>query len=197
MNYNNKNYTGKNNNGRNNGRNGNGKYHNPRAGKNGGNNFHHTTQRAVTIDVESVYRKLRDAIETRTAYQKRQDELWARIKRTHCDGHAEMTAIDNRIGQETHKINVLISELCKYRKTHKAMNLAESYLSSEIKRIAKITEKTERTIYQVNRGGGCLINSHGTRHTDTSDLEGYLAQKKNQMAKLEKWKQYVSQHRVA
>lgn len=160
-------------------------------------NRNFTNNHIMRIDIDSIYRKLRVAIENRMEYQRRQDELWNKIRRTHGDYSVQMDKIAKKIGQETHNINLQIAELCKYRKTHKAMNMADSYLSSEISRISKIVSSTERKISDVNRGYYGLISSRGVSHTNTYALEQYVAMKRDQMAKLKKWKQHVSQYRVA
>jgi hypothetical protein len=148
------------------------------------------------IDVDAIYSKMRDAISRRVEYQRQQDAVWARIERTHCNGTRELDEIDRKIGAETHKINCLISELCQYRKTHRAMNLAYTYICKEIERARRTAESNANTVRRVNAGRSVLISSTGTKHTNTTHLAKYVQQKYAQVARLEKWKQYVARYRV-
>lgn len=146
------------------------------------------------VDVDAIYSQMRDAISRRVEYQRQHDAVWARIKRTKCNGNRELDAIDRKIGAETHKINRLISELCKYRKTHRAMNLAYTYICKEIERARRTAESNANTVRSVNAGRSVLIRSTGVSHTDTTQLEKYVQHKYAQVAKLEKWKQYVARY---
>lgn len=55
-----------------------------------------------TININSIYYGMKDAIERRIRLQKKQDELWRAISRTNSDHSAEMDRIDAKIGEETH-----------------------------------------------------------------------------------------------
>jgi hypothetical protein len=105
-----------------------------------------------------------------------------------------MSRISAEIGECTHKLNGLINNLCQYRKTHKAMNLADRYLQGEISRINKIIQHQENTANKVDRGVCCLINDSGVTHTNTSGLRSYIKTKKEQVAKLQQWKQVVQKY---
>ena len=103
---------------------------------------------AKKIDVESIYKQMQQVLAQRKALQEKQDELWKVIKRNHCNRSSQMDSITNGIGKCTHKLNGLISNLCQYRKTHKAMGLANRYLQGEIGRINKIIQH-QLTIFQL------------------------------------------------
>jgi len=149
---------------------------------------------AKKIDVESIYKQMQQALTKRNNLQDKHDELWKVIKRNHCDRSGQMATITKGIGQCTHKLNGLMNNLCQYRKTHKAMNLANRYLQGEISRINKIIQHQENTVNKVDRGWCCLINDSGVSHTDTSGLRRYIKTKKEQVAKLQKWKQVVQKY---
>ena len=85
-----------------------------------------------------------------------------------------MSSIDNKIGYYTHTINGLISELCKYNKTHKAMNIAYNYIVKEIKRAEGIISKNETTIYKAKHGLTTLICDDGTTTNDYRSLVKYV-----------------------
>lgn len=148
------------------------------------------------IDINSIYNKLKIAVQNRAHWQEKQDALWARIKRTHCDGDREMNYIDSHIGSYTHEINGLVSSLCHYRKAHRAMNLASSYIDKEIVRIARIIDSKNQLIRKVDRGNVSLINSKGYTHRDTSGLKRYVSMKEHQMGKLKAWKTHVDRYLV-
>ena len=152
--------------------------------------------RTNSINVDMIYSQMKSAIERRNEMQERQDKIWARIKRTNSSGHAELCDIDNRIGQATHRVNELISKLCQCRKAHRAMNLAYVYLTKEITRNEKIVTHQEKLIRDVEYGRTRLINSHGVTHTNTTNLRKYVAKKKEQIHKLERWRRHVSYYRV-
>ena len=137
---------------------------------------------------------MKEELGQRARVQLKQDELWKKILRYHCDRHSEMEAISQKIGKHTHNLNQLIGQLTQYKKTHKAMNLAYSYLSSEIARIDKIVDSTNRTIRSVNAGRCVLTNSRGVTHTDTRGLENYVRLKTAQRDKLKKWKDHVQKY---
>ena len=150
-----------------------------------------TTKR---IDINSIERQLTAALTERARLQKRQDDLWAEIDRHKCDRSASMHRINQGIGANTHKLNKLIDELCQYKKTHRAMNMAYNYLAKEIQRIERIIASNERAIRDVNAGRKYLINSTGRVHYDTTSLEKYVKLKKEQANKLRKWKSAVGRY---
>ena len=147
-----------------------------------------------TININSIYYGMKEAIERRIRLQKKQDELWRTIKRTNSNHSAEMGNITKKIGEETHQINGYISSLCQYKKTHSAMKLANDYLSNEIRRINKIIDSNSNLVSRVKRGYTNLISSKGYTHSDTKNLENYVILKQNQVAKLKKWKEHVSRY---
>lgn len=149
---------------------------------------------AKKINVESIYNQMRQLIARRNSLQEKQQNLWKVIGRNHCDRREEMAKITNEIGQCTHKLNGLINKLCQYRKTHKAMKLACQYLNGEITRINKIINHQANTVNQVERGRWGLIDSSGRSHTDTTSLRNYIKIKKEQVAKLQQWKQVVQKY---
>ncbi len=152
--------------------------------------------RALKIDIDSVYNDIKDAINNRTLLQKQQDELWRKIKIHHYNRSGEMRALNAKIGQQTHQINGCIARLCQYKKTHKAMNLACTYLEKEINRINKIIRYQENNIHRVNTGKIALISSEGITHTDTTVLKKYVTIKKEQRDKLTKWLQIVNKYKA-
>ena len=84
------------------------------------------------IDINSLYNELREALATRNSLEEKQRNLWSIIKRSKKDLNFEMNKIDIKIGENTHKINMIISKLSHYNKTHKAMSMAKDYLNKEI-----------------------------------------------------------------
>ena len=149
------------------------------------------------IDINSIYNKMQNQLRIRANLQVKYDNLWDVIKRNHCDRHYEMQDLNSKIGKCTNELNKLIGQLCKYKKTHKAMNLAYSYIESEMERINRIIQHQNRVIYDVNHGYRTLINSYGHEHTNTSDLRNYVNYKMQQYNKLNNWKQYVARYRVS
>ena len=152
--------------------------------------------RGKRIDINSIYLQMKASIVERAVLQKEMDILWDRIKRYNCDRSTQMKEITEKIGKCTHKLNQLINELCQYRKTHRAMNLAHDYIVKEITRINKIVNSKKQLIAGVNRGSACLISSNGVTHTNTLSLENYVKQKTAQIASLEKWKRSVERYMV-
>lgn len=149
---------------------------------------------AKKIDVESIYKQMQQVLAQRKALQEKQDELWKVIKRNHCNRSSQMDSITNGIGKCTHKLNGLISNLCQYRKTHKAMGLANRYLQGEIGRINKIIQHQQNAVNKVERGWSVLVRDTGVTHTDTSQLRRYIKLKQEQVAKLQKWQQVVQRY---
>lgn len=149
------------------------------------------------IDIDSIYRKLKAALDRRSKLQDEYDRLWAVIKRNNVDRHAELKRVDTAIGKETHELNKLVSQLCQYRKTHRAMNLAYDSIGREMTRTQRIIEKWQRTISEVERGKISLINSRGVTHTNTANVRNYVAHKQQQLNKLRAWQNHVARYRVA
>lgn len=161
--------------------------------RNNNRNYNGFTTR--TININGIYSDMKETLSKRAYFQQQQDNLWATIKRYHVDRSRQMDEIDEHIGKYTHEMNKLIGELCKYKKTHKAMNLAYDYLDKEIIRIQRIIDSQNKLIYDVRMGRRGLINSNGVSHRDPSGLINYVAQKEIQMAKLKNWKSYVARYR--
>ena len=155
-----------------------------------------TGMNVMKIDIESIYHQMQSVITERERLQEEHDNLWIVIKRYHCDRSSQMNKITKKIGNCTYKLNKLISELCQFKKTHKAMNLAHSYLGREITRNLRIIESTKRLVSGVNAGRSCLISSSGVTDTDTYSLENYIKHKKEQVQRLEKWKRAVEKYMV-
>ena len=153
-----------------------------------------TTKR---IDVNALYVQLKSVLAKRANLQEAYDREWEIVKSRKLDRHAQLDKIDSAIGAQTHKVNLLINDLCQYRKTHKAMNLAYSYVSREITRIERIVSHWQNVIREVNQGRSYLINSHGVSHTDTTHLENYVAKKRQQLSKLRGWLSFLARYRVA
>lgn len=139
---------------------------------------------------------MRATISQRAKAQERQRELWGIIKRTESNRSKEMEAITKQIGDATHKLNYLITQLCQYKRTHKAMNLAYQYIKKEIDRIDGIIRGKERAIYLVSIGQKCWITDEGVSHTDSTNMRKYVELKRNQRNKLQNWLNYVSRYLV-
>ena len=152
------------------------------------------TMTTKTIDINSIYHNMREAISRRNSLQSKQDELWRVIKRTHTNHSSEMKRIVEKIGAETHRINCYISSLCKYKKTHSAMKLANDYLSNEISRMTKIIRSNEETIRLFRCGRATLISATGKQTTDPRTLLEYIDKKKAQLNKMKGWKNHVSRY---
>ena len=147
-------------------------------------------------DINTIYRELKDNCVKRVIYIKKQKELWSYIHVTHNNCSNQMKAINKKIGYYTHAINGLISELCKYNKTHKAMNIAYDYIVKEIKRAENIIARNEDTIYRTKLGLITLVCDDGKRTNDYYPLVTYVNQKKDMVSKLRKWLNHVSRYRV-
>ena len=152
--------------------------------------------RVKKIDIGAIYLQMKSVLAERAKLQKEQDELWSFIKRHKCNRSSQMAKITKSIGNSTHKLNKLINELCQYKKTHKAMNLAHDYIVSEINRINKIINYQVKLIRNVNAGYTSLIDSKGETSTDARSLESYVKMKREQVGKLEKWKRSVERYMV-
>ena len=152
------------------------------------------TMTTKTIDINSIYHNMREAISRRNSLQSKQDELWRVIKRTHTNRSSEMSKLSKQIGVETHKINGYISSLCKYKKTHSAMKLANDYLSNEISRMNKIIKHNEERIKLVNKGKQIIVKGDGTQTTNTRELVDYVKSRKAILSKLRNWKDHVSKY---
>ena len=150
-----------------------------------------------TINVDAIYAKLKTALANRASLQALHDEEWRIIKSRHVDRNAQLEKIDNAIGGQTHRVNLLLSELTQYRKTHRAMNLAYDYVSREITRLERIVSSKQTLVRDVDCGRTGLINSHGVSHTNTTNLKNYIAKKRQQLSKLKGWKVHLSHYRVA
>lgn len=148
------------------------------------------------INIDALYNSLRANISNRNQLQERMRNLWSVIKKTHGDHSSEMKSITERIGNTTHKINELISRLCQYKKTHKAMNLAFNFLKTEIERINNIVRRKERDVRDVESGRARWINSTGKAHTNSSNMREYINKKVKQRDKLQNWLNYVSRYSV-
>ena len=148
------------------------------------------------IDVDRIYKQMQEAICHRNALQRQMDNLWDVIKKHHCNREAEMDKVTNGIGNATHRINGLINELCRYNKTHRAMNLAYEFISNEIARSTKIISSKERSIWRTEAGLQCLIRDTGVETTDTSNLRKYVAKKKAQVQKLQTWKEHAQRYMI-
>lgn len=146
------------------------------------------------IDIESTYRQMKSVLQRRYDLQKRYHALWDEIHRTHCNRRNEMRSISNGIGETTHKLNGLISELCRYKKTHKAMNLAYQFINQEIDRATKIISKQEDNVRMTEAGRCSLITDEGIVTTNTRDLRKYVSLKKAQVQKLQAWKSHVKKY---
>ena len=149
------------------------------------------------IDINSLYNKLREALATRNSLEEKQRNLWSIIKRSKKDLNFEMNKIDIKIGENTHKINMIISKLSHYNKTHKAMSMAKDYLNKEILRCEKIISKNKNTIYEVEHGYSMLISSRGYEHTNTFTLRNYVFKKEEQLLRMKKWLKAIEKYAKA
>ena len=145
-------------------------------------------------DYSRIYLQLKDAIGRRAEDERLQREAWAWVRRTGRDGTSRLDAIDRRIGESTHRVNLLVGELCTYRGRDKAMNLAAGYLRTEIERTKRIVAKWQGTVARVDRGEWALLSSRGYSHHDTTNSKAYLAKKQRYLEKLRKWLAYVEAH---
>ena len=151
-------------------------------------------QKSVKININEIYNKMHYQLKERAFWQQKQKDLWALISSTNENHHKEMIQIDKKIGQTTHELNKLINELCQYKKTDKAMNLAYSYILSEMQRIKKIIKSNNITISLVEDGQSSLIDSRGYYSVNTSSLRTYVKQKKECYNKLNQWKIHVEKY---
>ena len=149
------------------------------------------------INVDAIYVKLKSALENRSSLQAAQDREWDIVKSMGFDRTDELVRIDKAIGNQTHKVNLLLSELTQYRKTHRAMNLAYDYVSREITRIERIVSHWQRIIRDVDAGRSVIVTSRGVSHTNTANAKNYVAKKRQQLSKLNGWKSHLSRYRVA
>ncbi len=160
----------------------------------GNKNYRNTTARR--IDIDAIYNALRAAIKNRNRWQEEQRKLWSIIKKTKANHKNEMDAIGRHIGEETHKINCLISQLCQYKRTHKAMNLAYEYLKREIERLNEIIKRRREYAELVRAGKAYYQLDDGTMSTNPNTDREYINQKMAQRSKLQNWLNYVSRYLV-
>ena len=146
--------------------------------------------------IDRLYNDLRDALRVRADVQREQKQLWDRIKSTHRDYSAEMIRIDKRIGSATHRVNGIISQLSHLNKTHRAMNLAFTYLCSEETRVQKIIESNKKMIRDVESGHQYLIRSTGIVDTNTASVRQYVKLKQDQLSKIRNWKKSIQRNMV-
>lgn len=147
-------------------------------------------QYAQRIDINVIHNQLQQALSERNKAQAQHDNAWDMIKNGY-NGRSRLNEADRLIGNNTHKLNQLIGQLSKYRKTHRAMNLANKYLNIEIERNRRIIQSQRRLIKDVNAGYKSLIDSKGITHTDPTSLINYVARKENQLKRLQKWQDTI------
>ena len=153
----------------------------------------YNNQRSQTINLDQIYTALKSKLEKRANLQTKMDAEWNKVRAGY-NRKEELSRITKQIGAQTHEINKLISELCKFNKTHKAMNMANGYLQTEIKRVQRIIESWRKTISDVDRGYKYLIDSSGHTTTSTKESKAYLNSKINTLQKLQKWQNHVRRY---
>lgn len=151
-----------------------------------------TTQR---INIGAIYTRLQQAIANRNHYQAEMNRLKYYIGHYKVNKSAEIDRLTQKLGSCTHEINLLISQLCQYKKTHRAMNLAYDYLSREIDRNIMICQKNVELIKDVKSGRRSLVYSTGVVTYDYKPLLKYVEKKMEQLKKQRKWLEYVKRYR--
>lgn len=150
----------------------------------------HTIKR---VDVDRIEHELRKVLANRNSAQRDYDNAWSIIKNKG-QGRNQLKSAREKIGASTNRLNQLVGQLSKYNKTHRAMNLADNYLTQEIKRNKRIIKSTERTIYEVKNGISVLIDSYGNQTTDYASLEKYIRSKRNQITRLQSWQRTIKKY---
>ena len=146
-----------------------------------------------SINIDSIYTDLKAKMSKRQQLQGSYENMLRQVKSGKGKSR-ELSNLSNQIGGQTHAIHQIISKLCQYTKTHKAMKLANDYLSGEIKRSENIINKWNNKIRAVESGREILIDSNGNMTTNTKDARAYVKQKQESLNRLKKWKKHVSKY---
>jgi predicted transcriptional regulator len=146
------------------------------------------------INLDAIYRQMSCALHQRALLQSQLEDQWRSVRATHCNRHEEINKISKKIGENTYLMDGLVGQLCQYRKSHQAMNLAADYLRKEIERTQKIVAKWERGLAQVNTGKAVLLSSDGNIHIDTASTQNYVAGRRLRIQSLQKRLAYVNQY---
>ena len=125
--------------------------------------------------------------------QEEYKKAWIPVHRYNRDNNTQLELIGKRIGEKTHQLNQLISELCRCKKTHRAMNLASEFIDSEIKRIKNNIRETQDKIHWA-KSGGMLRTGDAQLTRDTKPLLHYLDNKNRQLQRLHDWKNHVNKY---
>lgn len=105
-----------------------------------------------------------------------------------------MNKISEEIGENTHEINIILNELTKYKKTHKAMNIAYNYLLKEIERTKLIIDKWKKAVKDVEEGRSIFIKATGENDTNTEPSKKYIQKKSVQLINLQNWLNHVQKY---
>ena len=147
-------------------------------------------------DIDTIYEELKQCIDNRSKAQETQRNLSNQTRNSYKNNSIKIRELGKKIGSYTNQINKLISELCKYNKSHKAMNLATSYLDKEIKRTQGIISKNTKLLREVSSHKSALVDSTGKVTYNCGPLKEQIASKKKALANLQKRYSYVSKHRA-
>ena len=165
-------------------------------GRYNGQKHNRTVGAPARIDIDAIYRELKSAIEERARLEIEQKSVWDYVKRYNADRSERLIRINAGIADCTHRINLQLSQLSRYNKTHRAMQLAKTYLESEIARLQRITNRWDWIIRDVEAGRSCLINGSGRSSTDTTSSREYLKSRYERIARLTKWLEHVKRFAV-
>lgn len=147
------------------------------------------------IPIDTLYNRLRSAIETRVSWQDKQKELWVVIKRNNVNRSSEMNRIDKYIGDSTYEIDKLLGELTKHRQRHNAMKLAYNYLTNEMERVSKIYYNRKEAMQKVDRGQSRWIHSDGSiSYTNDKSTYNYIEKLENRWSRLNEWRKHVENY---
>ena len=147
-----------------------------------------------TLELDKIAKELSQIISERNSKLQEQKRMWDIVKAYHTSRRGEIDRIMRRISELTHRANQLVSHLCGYKRSHRAMNIAYSYIEREEVRVGRIINDWRRRVGRVERGEARLVNSRGETSYNTSEPRNYNQQKERQLDKLRRWKQHVAHY---
>lgn len=148
------------------------------------------------LDINFIYNRLNTLISKRINYQNARNSYFDQVKRGATRVY-EIKKVSENIGKMTYEIDKLIGELTKHKKYHKAMNLAYTYLTRELKRTNNIVIGQKNHQHKVRQGyGHHYIFSDGRVSYDPNTMNNYIYKKEQRINKLNNWLQYISNYLV-
>ena len=135
------------------------------------------------INVNDIYSELRAAINTRHQLDDELRRKWDDVNRGYARTN-EIKSITTRIGNQTYKIDGIISKLLHHKNQRNAVKLAINYLEGERNRTDNIVRKWQRTVLEVDRGRAALIDPRGHRTHNTASSKNYIKNKQHRLQEI-------------